>query len=278
MSLIFKEEGHLYKDLDPNSTIEWKSVTKIIGLFKSEFDAEAVAAKCSKNRKSKWYKIPEEKILEIWKTENLRATGMGTFYHNEREADLISCDTLNIEGYDLPVIPPKIIDGLKYAPEQKLNPGIYPEHFVYLTSAGACGQADYLDVVNGKINIMDYKTNKEIKFNGYTNWKGETTCLSEPLTHIEDCNYEHYCLQLSMYMYMALKHNPHLEPGKLTLRHIIFKQVGENEYGYPIIELDENDNPVVDEVVIYELPYLKEEVLAIINHIKNPKKNGIKTI
>ena len=34
---------------------------------------------------------------------------------------------------------------------------------VYLKSARLCGQADLVEIVNGYINITDYKTNKEIK-------------------------------------------------------------------------------------------------------------------
>ena len=41
---------------------------------------------------------------------------------------------------------------LKYAPDQKLIPGIYPEHFVYLKSASICGQADYVEIIDNKIN------------------------------------------------------------------------------------------------------------------------------
>lgn len=277
MSLIFKEEGHIYENLDPNNTTAWTSVTKVISKFKPEFDAEAVSIKCAKNKKSKWFGLTPEEIQAIWKKENLRATDLGTFYHNEREADLLACDTLNVEGHDLPIIPPKIIDGIKYAPDQHLHPGVYPEHFMYLMSVGICGQADYVDVVNGKINIMDYKTNKEIKLNGFTNWQGKVSCLSGPLSHIEDCNHEHYAIQMSIYMYMMLKHNTHLKPGTQILRHVVFVKEGEDKYGYPIIAYDESDNPIVDEVVIYEVPYMKEEVVDIINYLKTPR-NGIKTV
>ena len=54
--------------------------------------------------------------------------------------------------------------GTKIAPDQKLSNGVYPEHFVYLKSLGICGQADLVTIVNGKINIIDYKTNVKISF------------------------------------------------------------------------------------------------------------------
>ena len=113
MSLIFEEKGHLYKSIDPNENINWTSVTSVISKFKEPFDAESQAKKSTKNKRSKWYKIPPKKILEIWNNESNRAMTLGTFYHNQRESDLTGLDTLTIEGHALPVIPPKIIDGLK---------------------------------------------------------------------------------------------------------------------------------------------------------------------
>jgi len=269
MSLIFKEKGHLYESIDPNEKINWTSVTSVISKFKGSFNAELQASKSTKNKKSKWYKIPPKKILEIWNNESNRAMTLGTFYHNQRESDLTGLDTLTIEGQALPVIPPKIIDGLKYAPNQKLIPGIYPEHFVYLKSASICGQADYVEVVDNKINIIDYKTNKEIRKNSYKNWEGISKMLNGPVSHIEDCNLMHYNLQLSLYMYMMIKHNPKLKPGKLILQHVIFEKKGMDEYGYPITKYQDNGDPIVKEVVSYELPYLKIEVLSIIKYLKN---------
>lgn len=270
MSLIFKEEGHVYESLDPNETIDWTSVTSLVGLFKPKFDAFAISQKCSKNKKSKWYGISADEIRAIWARETKRATDLGSFYHNQREQDLMSFDTLTREGVDLPIIPPKVQEGIKYAPEQKLIPGVYPEHFVYLKSAEICGQADYVDVVNGQVNIMDYKTNKEIKARSFESWDGTRSMMNPPLQHIEDCNLMHYTLQMSVYMYMILKHNPRLTPGKLTLQHIVFERDGSDKYGYPITKYD-NGDPVVSEVIKYEVPYLKDEVMTMINWLKDQK-------
>jgi hypothetical protein len=46
---------------------------------------------------------------------------------------------------------------LKIAPNQKLDPGVYPEHMVYLKSAGICGQSDLVEVVNGKVILLIIK-------------------------------------------------------------------------------------------------------------------------
>ena len=168
----------------------------------------------------------------------------------------------------LPIINPIEQDGIKLAPDQTLVPGIYPEHMVYLKSAGICGQADRVEVLHDVIDLYDYKTNKEIKMNAFTNWQGITQMMTGPLSHIEDCNFNHYALQLSIYMYVMLKHNHNLKPGKIQIHHIAFEKSGVNEYGYPITELDPMGDPVVKSVTPYELPYMKKEVQAMINYMK----------
>jgi len=272
MSLIFKEEGHLYESIDPNEMIEWTSVTSLISKFKPKFDAYAISTKCAKNKKSKWYGLEPQQIRDIWGSETQRAIELGSFYHAQRESDLLACDTLNRDGVDLPIIQIKVQDGIKYAPNQKLIAGIYPEHMVYLKSAGVCGQADYVDVVNGVVNIMDYKTNKEIKTESFVDWDGVIAKLNPPLGHIDDCNLQHYTLQMSVYMYIILKHNPGLKPGKMTLQHVIFEKEGEDKYGYPITAYADNGDPIVKEIVKYEVPYLKEEVMTMINWLKDNKQ------
>jgi hypothetical protein len=164
MAIIFKSETHSYTSIDPNDNIKWTSVTGIISKHKKQFDADAIAISSSKKKKSKWYGMDPEDIKEAWKNESQKAMNLGTWYHGQRERDLLACETISREDIIVPVIKPIEIDGIKNAPDQKLSNGIYPEHMTYLKSAGLCGQADRVEVVNGKVNIYDYKTNKEINF------------------------------------------------------------------------------------------------------------------
>jgi len=197
MAIVFKPETHSYTSIDPNENILWTSVTSVISKFKKPFDADAIAAKSAKSKKSKWYGMTPEDIKEAWKSESNRAMSLGTWYHAQRERDLLSCDTISREDIVVPIFKPIEIDGIKNAPDQKLGNGVYPEHMMYLKSAGLCGQADRVEVVNGKVNIYDYKTNKEIKLTGYTNWEGITDKMLDPVNHLDDCNLNHYSLQLS---------------------------------------------------------------------------------
>jgi hypothetical protein len=142
---------------------------------------------------------------------------------------------------------------------------------VYLRSAGICGQSDLVEVVNGKVNIIDYKTNKEIKTEAFTNWEGVTEKMLDPVSHLDDCNFNHYALQLSIYMYIILKHNPKLKPGRIFIHHITFEQKGEDKWGYPIAKLDNEGNPIVKEVIPMSVPYLVDEVISIMHFLQNNK-------
>ena len=243
MAITFKEEGHTYESNDQDQ-INWISVTSVISKFKEPFDQKAIAKKSSKNKRSKWY-------------------------HNQREADILELDTIEREGIEVPIIRPlNEEDGIKLAPEQKLYDGLYPEHLVYLKSAKICGQADVVEIINNTINITDYKTNKEIKEKGFTNWEGISKKLYNPVSHLDDCHLNHYSLQLSIYAYIIKKHNPKLKVGKLTVQHVKFKKLGEDKNGYPINEHVDGE-PVLEEIKMYDLPYLKDEVISIINWLKD---------
>jgi hypothetical protein len=271
MKIIFDPQKHTYST-DDNQL--YTSATKLIGSYKQPFDAVKAAEKASKNRKSKWYKMKPQDIMEVWDKERNRSTSLGTWYHDQREKDLLNCQTVSYNDYDLSIYTSEYnTDGYKIAGEQKLTDGIYPEHFIYLASAGVAGQSDRVTVSGGKVDILDYKTNKEIKTEGFKNYEGIVQKMLFPLNHLDDCNLNHYALQLSLYMYIILKHNPTLSAGKLTLQHIIFEEEFDKDpYGYPLYVKDAEGNPVVKNVITYEVPYLKDEVITMLSHYKQTKQ------
>jgi hypothetical protein len=167
MIITFTPQHHKYSSVEPDG-INWLSVTSFISNFKQPFEADIIAEKSSKSKKSKWYGMTPEEIKDAWKSEANRATTLGTWYHNCRERDICEVETMERHGTVIPVYKPIEREGIKYSPNQKLSNGVYPEHMVYLKSAGICGQSDLVEVVNGEVHITDYKTNKEIKVEGYS--------------------------------------------------------------------------------------------------------------
>lgn len=273
MAIQFIAEHHEYSSIDSDD-IKWTSVTSFISKFKKPFDAEGIALKVSKSKNSKWFGMKPEDIKKAWTLEAKRATDLGTWYHNQREADLCGLSTIGRNGVDIPVIKPIMEGGVKIAPDQRLTEGIYPEHMIYLKSAGLCGQSDLVEIINGKVNIIDYKTNKEIKQESFKNWDGVKQKMLPPISHLDDCNFNHYALQLSMYMYIILKHNYIYKPGEMTLHHIIFEEVDKDRWGNPITAIDSDGNPIVKDIVKYNIPYLKSEIVSLINHLKNEQNKN----
>ena len=269
--IVFNADNHSYTSLN-GEPIDWISVTTLVSHFKKSFDAKKVAEKVSKSKRSKWYGIDPVTIQQIWTNEADRSTTLGTWYHNQREVDLCSLASIEREGVTVPVFKPsEVKEGVKIAPSQKLESGVYPEHMVYLRSVGICGQSDLVEVVNGKVNIIDYKTNKEIKKESYVDWEGKSEKMLPPVDSLDDCNFYHYALQLSIYMYIILKHNPKLKPGKIFIHHITFEIEAEDNWGYPIIKKDENGEPIVKEVIPISVPYLVDEVQAIMHYLHDNK-------
>jgi len=275
--IAFEELNHKYVSINPSETLDWISATTLIAKFKQPFDGKKTSERSSKNPKSKWYGMAPERIREIWAAEANRATTLGTWYHLMREQTLLECKYIERHGKQLPVIK-SITDSLgrKIAPSQKLNDGIYPEHMMYLKTESVCGQGDLVEVANGIVDIADYKTNKEIKLESYVNWEGISQKMRYVLSHMDDCNANHYALQLSLYMYMVLKHNPKLRPGKLTIHHVTFEEEDKKDkYGYPLIRYDADNNPIVKDITFYNVPYLKLEVARMLQYY-NANKTSMK--
>ena len=275
MAIIFEADTHSYVSIDPADNTKWVSVTTLLGALKQPFDSKAIATKCSQNQKktNKWKGMSVEAIQQAWKNEADRACTLGNWYHDQREQDIIGCNTIVRHEVELPVIKP-LLDGTgkKLAPLQKLINGIYPEHMVYLKSTGICGQSDLVEVVNDTVHITDYKTNKKIDKTSFVNWEGVSKKMLGPVAHLDDCNLNHYNLQLSIYMYIILKHNPNLKPGKLIIHHISFEEQEEtDEFGYPITKLSDQGEPIIRDIEVYEMPYLKSEVMAVLKWYETNK-------
>ena len=211
MAIKFYADTHKYVSVDVENPIDWISVTRLIHHFKEPFDEMKMSELCSKGKNPKYVGKTPEEIRAIWKSENTRAITLGSWYHDRREQDILNCNTITRNGIPLTIIDPLMDGYVKLAPSQALSEGIYPEHLIYLMSAGICGQADRVEVVNDCIDLYDYKTNKEIKKEGFKTASGKTKKMLPPLSHLDDCNFNDYALQLSIYMYMMLKHNYNLE-------------------------------------------------------------------
>jgi len=268
MKVTFKEEGHLYESIP---AVSWTSVTKVVEKFCPKFDERKQALMSSQNERSKWYGISMNKIVDLWEKERNRSTETGSWFHNKMEIKAIKTGKKIHRGKTIEVYPSPFVDGIKVARDQVLTDGIYPEHLIFNEKIGVCGQSDLVFVADGIVDISDYKTNKEMKLNAYGHQYGNPQMMLIPVNNLEDCNFYHYALQLSIYMKLILMKNPALKPGKLILIHVIFELEGHDEYGFPILKMDDNGY-IVKEIKKYEAPYLEKEAVAVLKEMYNKNK------
>ena len=185
--IVFEPIKHTYTSLIDGK--ELISVSKFIHLWVKEFDKDGeIVARCAKKEG-----ISVEEMKARWQKINDDSNIYGTSVHDDIEYYVktgIIRDTLN-----------------KHWVEQfstiKFKGKLFPEERLYCLEDGICGTSDLpelIDEENKIINIWDYKTNKELsKYSKYGNY------MLGQLFYIEDCNFNHYTLQLSTYAYLLEK-------------------------------------------------------------------------
>ena len=93
--------------------------------------------------------------------------------------------------------------------------------------------------------IVTHNTNKKIDTKSFFDGRTKSTIkMKFPLNNLDDCNYYHYCLQLSTYAYIIESYNPDFSIEDLVLVHF-----------------DHNDN-----MTVYHLPYLRKEVERMLSY------------
>ena len=200
----------------------------------------------------------EEKVNEIltsWDNTRDEACGHGTYVHEIMETSFYGNTHFDLSNFGCPYVCGDY-SCIKGNYHLDLDNGIYPEFLMsYVTPEGIriAGQADLIVKSGNDIDILDWKTNKEIKKRGfYNSSKKKNVCLKYPLSHIEDCNYNVYTLQLSLYAYMLQQLNPDFNIRSLKLVHIA--RDGKQ--------------------TVYELKYLKEDIEKMLKHYAKQLKTN----
>lgn len=190
----------------------------------------------------------QQDILDQWAEENKKACERGTQIHAELENYMyksganVSLKRFGIGGK---------FECRKNYCDLDLEYGVYPEYLISRTSEDGilrlAGQVDLIVKQGNEITIIDYKTNKKIDLkSGYNSSTKTSAKMKHPLNNLDDCNYNHYSLQLSTYAYMLQKLNPNFIIKDLILVHF-----------------DHNGKQT-----IYHLDYLKNDVIRMLHDYK----------
>ncbi len=179
----FNEKYHSYTNIFTGQ--RYVSATTLIHKFTKPFDTEKHAKRVAEREGT----TPEE-IKELWKEENKKACDYGNHVHQVME------DWLNGEDVD-------IKDMVSYVePFEKLVDDfdkslITPEKRLWNHEHKVAGTTDVYQDHKRFFNLYDFKTNKRFNFN---NAFGEY--MLGDFSHLSNCQYNTYSLQLSMYAYM----------------------------------------------------------------------------
>lgn len=216
----------------------FKSVTTVLGMLEPEFDAEEIALAISmqdpSKKKEQYQNMSQEEILAEWKRINNEANEYGTEVHEIMERYLLA-DKIYIPktDYEREII-------LKFQEIDPMTKGIiYPETILFSEKHKLAGTSDIVEMCDDYFNIWDWKTNKEFNFiSKYGHW------LKKPVSHLSDCQYNVYSLQLSIYAYML-----QLETKKKVGRLGVFYL-----------------NPKTNKFELIPIPYLGLEAKAVLDY------------
>lgn len=279
--VIYNDEKHLY--LDKKTGSKYTSVTTLIHHYCQPFNENFWASykACEYLLEPELWKYLKKDLLQtkVWRDSYLEEYDIDLTAFNNKVAEIKegykknrdeSCrrgTALHAIREDMYSVPGNV-EIKKYglggsfktnAGNYKLDcdRGVYPEFLIsykfddYLMISG---QLDLLIKDGNDITIVDYKTNKKIDMKSYfDNSTKKSQKMKFPLNDIDDCNFYHYSMQLSVYSYLLQKINPKFKIKKLIIHHI------------------DHDNNETE----YECPYLKEEVERMLLHYRKENKKKV---
>lgn len=165
------------------------------------------------------FNLKKQEILDGYTLENKKSCEYGTKIHAQIENALYGRDPNTLKkfgvGGKMPVYKGKYI--------LELGSGVYPEFMISYRENDflLCGQVDLIIAEGDDIVIIDHKSNKKIEFKSFFDkYKKSQTMMKYPLNTIQDCNGQHYTLQLSTYAWMIQQLNPRYNIKRLTIHWI----------------------------------------------------------
>jgi hypothetical protein len=231
----FDPVGHTYTNTETGE--QYISVTALIGKYEPEFDAPGIAARISKRDG-----IPVDMILETWETIKDNACKRGSMIHDMLENYIKHGDRA---GGKLPWL----FDEFDRLIKQEIwRVGkMHSEIVLWSHEHKVAGMSDVIIDQGDYFWVVDFKTNKEFGYESKYN-----DFFFEPLQHLNVCEFNAYCLQLSTYAYMY-----ELKTGK-RLKRLFVMYLRADKKSFDIINLN----------------YMRSEVHSMLEHYKTINEKG----
>lgn len=273
---IFFEEDHHYEYKGQRVGI---SVTRLIEYYTNEFDSQAIAEKvATKNQqivdrisKDRWateedielkLKILSDKTntiqgnLDLWEYKNKFACEKGSTCHEYAQA-LWNDEEWIYKPFDNNCL--EYQNAVRTICSQAIMFHFdYQDRLEHLSDEFVIGSEEYniasaidhlfINKLTGGLVLVDYKTNSDIHKN-----ERYAKNMKVPLSHLKDDTLTHYAIQLSIYKYIVEKYT------NLKFEEMFIVYFSENIDNYEIIEI----------------PYLKDEVIKILENRREKNMESI---
>jgi hypothetical protein len=186
----FDEGPHVYY-ID-GSCKDYVSVTTFVHKFFPDFNTDEVISKMFQGRNwtsSPWFGMTRTAIKQAWKSTASEASTLGTAMHANIER-FYNSEEHEEESKEWELF------AQFHADHQHLKP-YRTEMTIFDTDLKLAGSIDMLfhdPVVENGLIIMDWKRSREVRTSN--KWQKGTHHATK---HLEDCNYNHYSLQMGLY-------------------------------------------------------------------------------
>jgi len=192
----FQSDTHAYTNADG---VVYTSVTSLIKQYTLPFDPDGmIAARVAKSRDCQ-----VSDVLLEWEIKRTKAADKGNELHLAIEK-LIKKEKLTDREKE-------ITAHFALWKKENLTGKLEPEKRLWNDFYEVAGTTDLVENYKHRVNIYDFKTNEEIRFVS----KHNQYLLGE-LSFLEDCEYNKYALQLSLYARLVEILDGR-KPGKLTI-------------------------------------------------------------
>lgn len=187
MGKIYLEpEEHKYYNRDTGD--QYTSISAILSKFKPKFEEDRIASAIARRDGRK-----KEDIIAEWRATNKTATDFGTYkVHNPIE------NWIKANGFYFPTddYEKQVIESFKKLGLLNAET-VMAEEVLWIDEKKIAGTSDLVLDYGDFFDVNDYKSNKKLTYRSdYSKWM--LGCLS----HLSDCSYNAYAIQLSFYAYM----------------------------------------------------------------------------
>lgn len=225
--IFFEEDVHRYTD---SVGTKYTSVTTFVGQFESDKDWDLIAEKCLKKPEN--FGKTVESLRAEWKAKGDYACTLGTAVHSVMEYAWAKKDFKpdpkifeQYEGMEEDFAWRKQKANELFKKLKEIYVPIRNEFIVYDRDWKLCGTIDFLclNKVKQCYSILDWKTSK--KFDQHNRYQK----MKAPFETEDDCNCNHYSMQLSVYQAILEKHCPDIKIGERILVQIPSKETSKSE-------------------------------------------------